>query len=369
MKNYDYVIVGTGLYGAVFAHECLKRGKRVLMIEKRPHIGGNVYTERIHDIDVHKYGAHIFHTNDKVIWKYVTDLVEFNRFTNSPLARVGDELFSLPFNMNTFYQLWGTRTPAEAKTRLKSEIAKTFVRKPQNLEEQARNLVGDEIYQKFIKGYTEKQWGRPCTELPAFIIKRIPVRFSYDNNYFNDSYQGIPKNGYSALIDRLVEGADILLNTDFLDDKELFSSKGQKLIYTGPIDEYFNFAFGALDYRSLTFENIEKIDEDFQGNAVVNYNDLEVPYTRIIEHKYFNYNGQKNTIITKEFPKEYSEGDERYYPVNDAKNNEIYLKYKELAKGEKNVLFGGRLAEYKYYDMHQVIASSLKSIKNEFHES
>lgn len=365
-EEYDYLIVGTGLFGAVFAHECLKLGKKVLMVERRDHIGGNVYTEKQEDIDVHRYGAHIFHTNDEKIWTYVTSLVEFNRFTNSPLARVGNELYSLPFNMNTFYQLWGTKSPAEAKERLRLEIAKTFVEKPKNLEEQARNLVGDEIYRKFIKGYTEKQWGRSCKELPPFIIKRIPVRFNYDNNYFNDRFQGIPTQGYTALIEKLIDGADVRLGKDYLKDRDNLNALAKKVVYTGPIDEYFDYCFGPLDYRSLRFENTVLHSEDYQGNAVVNYNDIGIPYTRIIEHKYFNYKGQKNTVITKEFPKEYTDGDERYYPVNDKKNNELYLRYKNRAKAEVKVLFGGRLAEYKYYDMHQVIASSLKAVKNEY---
>lgn len=359
--QYDYVIVGAGLFGAVCAHELHKKGKRVLVLEKRDHIGGNVYTEDQDGIQVHKYGAHIFHTNDKDIWDYVNSFVEFNRFTNSPLAMHDGKLYNLPFNMNTFYQLWGVKTPAEAMAKIDEQKAEMAGKEPTNLEEQAISLVGRDIYEKLIKGYTEKQWGRKATELPAFIIRRLPVRFTFDNNYFSDKYQGIPIGGYTKLIEKLLAGIEVKLGVDYLTKQDYYCSLAENLIYTGPIDEYFGYCHGQLEYRSLHFEH-ERIDvESYQGNAVVNYTEAEVPFTRIIEHKHFDTPDTPHTIITREYPTEWKLGDEPYYPVNDDKNMELYKKYRALAKNE-NIIFGGRLAEYKYYDMHQVIKSALNTI-------
>ena len=359
-KKYDYLIVGSGLFGAVFAHEAKKKGKTCLVIDKRNHLGGNVYCENIEDINVHKYGAHIFHTNDKKIWDYVNNLVEFNRYTNSPVANYKGELYNLPFNMNTFYQLWGVKTPAEAKNKIQEQIQDLNISNPNNLEEQALSLVGTDVYYKLIKGYTEKQWGRKATDLPAFIIKRLPVRFTFDNNYFNDKYQGIPIGGYNKLIDALLDGIEAITAVDYFENKEDWNAKADRIVFTGRIDEYFGFKYGKLNYRSLKFET-EILDTDnFQGNAVINYTDSETPFTRIIEHKHFELGSQKKTVITKEYPQEWEEGKEPYYPVNNKDNNDLYDKYKALAKNETNVIFGGRLAEYKYYDMHQVIASALK---------
>jgi UDP-galactopyranose mutase len=365
MAKYDYLIVGSGLFGAVFAHEAKKKGKKCLVIDKRSHLGGNVYCEKIEDINVHKYGAHIFHTNDKEIWDYVNQFVEFNRYTNSPVAFYKNEVYNLPFNMNTFHQLWGVKTPEAAKNKIEEQVKVSGIVNPKNLEEQAISLVGTDIYEKLIKGYTEKQWGRKATELPAFIIKRLPVRFTYDNNYFNDKYQGIPNGGYNKLIEGLLEGVEVKLNVDFFADRELNSKLADKIVFTGKIDEYYNNQFGTLEYRSLKFDTqvIEK--ENFQGNAVVNYTENEVPYTRIIEHKHFEFGTQKKTVITYEYPDEWSQGKESYYPVNDEKNNSVYKKYKELSEKDENVIFGGRLAEYKYYDMHQIIASALHKVKIE----
>ncbi len=363
MAEYDYLIVGSGLFGAVFAHEAKKRGKKCLVIDKRNHKGGNVYCEKIEDINVHKYGAHIFHTNDKAIWDYVNQFVEFNRYTNSPVAFYKDEVYNLPFNMNTFHQLWGVKTPEEASAKIEEQVKSSGITNPQNLEEQAISLVGTDIYKKLIKGYTEKQWGRKATELPAFIIKRLPVRFTYDNNYFNDKYQGIPIGGYNKLIDGLLEGIEVKLNVDFFDNREYYTQLADKIVFTGKIDEYYNNQFGTLEYRSLKFDNQIKALENFQGNAVVNFTEREVPYTRIIEHKHFEFGTQKTTVITYEYPDEWSQGKESYYPVNDEKNNAIYKKYKELSEKDTNVIFGGRLAEYKYYDMHQIIASALNKFK------
>ena len=363
MAEYDYLIVGSGLFGAVFAHEAKKRGKKCLVIDKRNHKGGNVYCEKIEDINVHKYGAHIFHTNDKAIWDYVNQFVEFNRYTNSPVAFYKDEVYNLPFNMNTFHQLWGVKTPEEASAKIEEQVKSSGITNPQNLEEQAISLVGTDIYEKLIKGYTEKQWGRKATELPAFIIKRLPVRFTYDNNYFNDKYQGIPIGGYNKLIDGLLEGIEVILNVDFFEDREYYTQLADKIVFTGKIDEYYNNQFGTLEYRSLKFDTQIKELENFQGNAVVNYTEREIPYTRIIEHKHFEFGTQKKTVITYEYPDEWSQGKESYYPVNDEKNNTIYKKYKELSAKDTNVIFGGRLAEYKYYDMHQIIASALKFFK------
>lgn len=365
MKKYDYLIVGSGLFGSVFAHEMKKIGKKCLVIDKRSHVGGNVYSEKIEEINVHKYGAHIFHTNDKKIWKYVNNFVEFNRFTNAPLANYKGKLYNLPFNMNTFHQLWGVKTPEEAKLIIDNQISNSKISNPQNLEEQALSLVGKDIFEKLIKGYTEKQWGRKCTELPNFIIKRLPVRFTFDNNYFNDKYQGIPIGGYNKLIEGLLKGIETEVNIDFFNNKNELESLAEKVIYTGKIDEYFNYQYGKLEYRSLDFKNKVLDQPNYQGNAVVNYTEREIPYTRIIEHKHFEFGKQQKTVITEEYPKEWNEGAEPYYPINDIKNNEIFLKYKKLAELENKVVFGGRLGEYKYYDMHQIIASALKKVQNE----
>lgn len=360
-QKYDYLIVGTGLFGSVCAHELNKEGKKVLMLEKRNHTGGNVYTEKHNGINVHKYGAHIFHTNDKDIWDYVNSFVSFNRYTNSPLANYKGKLLNLPFNMNTFYQLWGTVTPKEAKDKIEEQKKEVEGKEPKNLEEQAISLVGRDIYEKLIKGYTEKQWGRDCKELPAFIIKRLPVRFTYDNNYFTDLYQGVPIGGYSAMVEKMLEGIEVRLGVDYLKNKELYDSLAVNVIYTGPIDEYFDNKLGKLEYRSLEFKTREIDTENFQGNAVVNYTEKEVPYTRVIEHKHFESADTPHTVVTEEYPKEWEVGREPYYPINDIKNMELFKKYRKLAQGE-NVIFGGRLAEYKYYDMHQVIRSALNVV-------
>lgn len=363
---YDYIVVGAGLFGCVFAHEAKKHGKSVKIIESRNHVGGNVYCENIEGINVHKYGAHIFHTNDKPIWDYVNNFVEFNRYTNSPVAISKGKLYNLPFNMNTFYQLWGVTEPVEAREIIAAQSQELAGCEPQNLEQQAISLVGRDIFETLIKEYTEKQWGRSCSDLPAFIIKRLPVRFTYDNNYFNDRYQGIPIGGYNALIDALLDGIEVELNVDFFDNKSKWTSQAKKVVYTGPIDRFFDYRFGALDYRSLRFEH-EVVDTDnYQGNAVINYVDAKYSYTRIIEHKHFEFGTQDKTVITREYPKEYQAGDEYYYPVNDSKNNRVYSSYKQLAENEQHTIFGGRLAEYKYYDMHQVISSALKLCAKEF---
>ena len=363
---YDYLIVGAGLFGSVFAYEATKRGKKVLVIDKRDHIGGNLYCENIEGINVHKYGAHIFHTSNDEIWNYVNQFCSFNNYINSPIANYKNEIYNLPFNMNTFNKLWGSVTPEDAKNKINSQIIKSGIVEPKNLEEQAISLVGKDIYEKLIKGYTEKQWGRSCTELPAFIIKRLPVRFTYDNNYFNDKYQGIPEGGYNVIIEKLLENIEVRLNVDFFENRENLSKECSKILFTGMIDQYFNYKFGVLEYRSLKFEN-EILDiENYQGNAVVNYSEREIPYTRIIEHKHFEFGKQEKTVITKEFPSEWKKGDEPYYPVNDTRNEELFKKYKELASIETNVLFGGRLADYKYYDMHHVIYHALEMVKKEF---
>jgi UDP-galactopyranose mutase len=363
-KKYDYLIVGSGLFGSVFAHEAKKKGKTCLVIDKRNHLGGNVYCEKIEDINVHKYGPHIFHTNDKKIWDYVNNLVEFNRFTLNTIANYKGALYNLPFNMNTFYQLWGVKTPEEAKNKIQHGIQDLNITNPSNLEEQAISLVGKDIYLKLIKGYTEKQWGRKATELPAFIIKRLPVRFTFDNNYFNDKYQGIPIGGYNKLTDALLDGVETITDVDYFKDRDLWDSKADKVVFTGKIDEYFEYKFGKLNYRSLKFETEILATDNYQGNAIINYTDSETPYTRIVEHKHFEFGTQKKTVITREYPQEWVEGKEPYYPVNDSVNNELYDKYKNLAKNEEHVIFGGRLAEYKYYDMHQVIASALKKAQD-----
>ncbi|HDY7821907.1 TPA: UDP-galactopyranose mutase [Vibrio vulnificus] len=358
---YDYIIVGAGLFGAVCANKLKEKGKRILVLEKRDHIGGNVYTEKIKNINIHKYGAHIFHTNDEVVWNYVNSFVEFNRFTNSPLANYKGELYNLPFNMNTFYQLWGVLTPKEALEKIEEQ--KKEIVNIKNLEDQAISLVGKDIYEKLIKGYTEKQWGRNCKELPAFIIKRLPVRFTFDNNYFSDKFQGIPINGYTEMIEKMLEGIDVKLNTDFLSNKEYYESITDKVIYTGPIDEYFDTKLGKLEYRSLQFESEVLEIENYQGNAVINYTEKEIPFTRIIEHKHFSSDVSDCTVITREYPKEFESGDVPYYPINDDRNMELYKKYRRLSKEKSNVIFGGRLAEYKYYDMHQVIRSAINAIE------
>ena len=363
LKKYDYLIVGAGFYGAVSAYELKKKGYKCLVIEKRNHIGGNCYTETVDGINVHKYGAHIFHTNDREIWEYVNQLVEFNRYTNSPVAINNGKLYNLPFNMNTFYQIWGVRTPKEAVDKIAEQTEKYKDVNPQNLEEQALKLVGDDIYNILIKEYTEKQWGMKATELPAFIIKRLPIRFTFDNNYFNDTYQGVPIGGYTKIFEKLLEETEVLLNTDFFANRGYFEALAEKIIYTGPIDKFFNYEAGKLNYRSLRFEN-ESLDiENFQGNAVVNYTSHEETFTRIIEHKHFEFGTQKKTVITKEYPQDWNENLEPYYPVNDSVNNKIYSEYKKKADASEKVIFGGRLAEYRYYDMHQIIGSALSKMK------
>jgi len=364
--KYDYLIVGAGPFGAVFAYEATKRGKKCLVIDKRNHVGGNMYCEKVEDINIHKYGAHIFHTSNKEVWDYVNQFCTFNNYINSPIANYKGEIYNLPFNMNTFNRLWGVVTPQEAKEKIENQVKESNITEPKNLEEQAISLVGKDIYEKLIKGYTEKQWGRQCTELPAFIIKRLPVRYTYDNNYFNDKYQGIPKGGYNVIFDKLLEGIDVELDTDFFEKKEELLQKADKIVFTGMIDQYFDYRYGVLEYRSLRFEHETLDEENHQGNAVVNYNEREVPYTRIIEHKHFEFGKQPKTVITREYPAEWKQGDEPYYPVNNEKNAEIFKKYQELAEKEKNVIFGGRLANYKYYDMHHVFEVALEAVKEEF---
>lgn len=366
MKKYDYLIVGSGLFGSIFAYEATKRGKNCLVIEKRNHIGGNIYCENVEGINVHKYGAHIFHTSNKKVWEYVNNLAEFNNYINSPVANYRGELYNLPFNMNTFYQLWKVKTPAEAKAKIEEQLSEININEPKNLEEQAIKLIGRDVYEKLVKGYTEKQWGKRATELPAFIIKRLPVRFTFDNNYFNDRYQGIPIGGYNTIINRLLDGIEVKLNTDFFKDREHFESLADKIVFTGMIDEFYEYKFGELEYRSLRFEDEVLDEENHQGNAVVNYTEFEIPYTRIIEHKHFEYGNQEKTVITREYPAIWEKGKEPYYPINNEKNNSIYSKYKELAEKETNIIFGGRLAEYKYYDMHNVIEKALECIEKEF---
>lgn len=357
--KYDYLIVGAGLYGAVFAHEAKKAGKSVLVIEKRPHIGGNVYTEIIEGINVHVYGAHIFHTNNQRVWDYITQFAEFNRFTNSPVANYHGELYSLPFNMYTFNRMWGVVTPQEAAAKIEEQRREAGITEPRNLEEQAISLVGTDIYEKLVKGYTEKQWGRPCDQLPASIIRRLPVRLTFDNNYFNARYQGIPMGGYTRMAEKLLEGIEVQLNVDYLQKKEQYDCIAEKVVYTGPIDAYFEYRLGALEYRSVRFET-EILDiPNFQGNAAVNYTDQETPWTRIIEHKWFEFGTQPKTVISREYSSEWKPGDEPYYPVNDEKNSRLYEEYRKLAECERKVIFGGRLGEYQYYDMDAVIASAL----------
>ena len=372
MKQYDYLIVGAGLFGAVFAQQATKAGKSCLVIDKRDHIAGNIYTENVEGINVHRYGAHIFHTNNKEVWDYVNQFAVFNRYTNSPVANYKGELYNLPFNMNTFNKMWGVVTPAEAEAKIEEQRAAHFTAEPKNLEEQAINLVGTDIYEKLVKHYTEKQWGRPCTELPAFIIKRLPVRLIFDNNYFNALYQGIPVGGYTKMIANLLDEIEVRLSTDYLENKAELDALADKVVYTGPIDAYFDYKLGTLEYRSVRFET-ETLDKpNFQGNAAVNYTDRETPWTRIIEHKWFEFGKDENgndlpkTIISREYSSEWKPGDEPYYPVNDAKNSLLYSEYKKLADAENNVIFGGRLGEYKYYDMDQVIAAVLDRCEKEF---
>ncbi|MBR2766002.1 MAG: UDP-galactopyranose mutase [Blautia sp.] len=368
---YDYLVVGAGLYGAVFGHEAKEKGKSVLVIDRRDHIAGNVYTEDVEGIHVHKYGAHIFHTNDEQVWTYVNRFARFNRFTNSPVANYKGELYSLPFNMYTFNKMWGVVTPQQAAERIEAQRAEAGITEPRNLEEQAISLVGRDIYEKLIKGYTQKQWGRPCTELPAFIIRRLPVRLTFDNNYFNALYQGIPIGGYTRLVENLLEGIEVRTGVDYLKDKAAFDAMAEKVVFTGPVDEYFGYSLGTLEYRSVRFET-ELLDmPNYQGNAAVNYTDSETPWTRIIEHKWFEFGKDENgqdlpkTVISREYSSEWRPGDEPYYPVNDEKNGTLYARYRELAEKESRVIFGGRLGEYKYYDMDQVIAAALRTCAQE----
>ena len=373
MKSYDYLIVGSGLYGATFAHFAHKKGKRCLVIDKRSHLGGNIYCENIEGINVHKYGAHIFHTSNKKVWDFVNSIVEFNRYTNSPVANYQGTLYNLPFNMNTFYQMWGVTTPAEAMAKIEEQKAEVVakmmadgVTEPRNLEEQAKMLIGEDVYERLIKGYTEKQWGRKCTELPAFIIKRLPVRLVFDNNYFNDKYQGIPAGGYNKLIDGLLDGIETKTGVDFFTDRAYWESVAENIVFTGKIDEYYGYCYGKLEYRTVRFEEEIYDVPNYQGNAVVNYTEREIPYTRIIEHKHFEMFGQEvyncpKTVISKEYSTEWTEGMEPYYPVNDVRNNDLYQRYKELADKEETVIFGGRLAEYKYYDMAPIIEIVLRT--------
>lgn len=373
--KYDYLIVGTGLFGSVFAYEANKNGKKVLVIDKRKNVGGNIYTENIDGINVHKYGAHIFHTSNEVVWKYINQFAKFNRYTNSPLARYKDELYNMPFNMNTFNKLWGIVTPEEAKRKIELEKKQAGIEEPKNFEEQAISLVGKTIYEKLVKGYTEKQWGKKATELPSFIIKRLPVRFIYDNNYFNDIYQGIPVSGYTQIIEKMLDGIEVRLNCDYFEHKKELKNIAEKIIFTGPIDKYYNYRFGELEYRSLKFETEELDLENYQGNAVVNYTEYEVPYTRIIEHKHFEYGPglgkiaegktAQKTVITKEYPDKWIQGKEPYYTINDEKNTNLYEKYKNLANKDSKVIFGGRLGQYKYLDMDKVIEEALECVQKE----
>ena len=373
--RFDYLIVGSGLFGAIFAYEANKQGKKCLVIDKRNHVAGNVYTENIDGINVHKYGAHIFHTSNKEVWQYINQFAEFNRYTNSPVAIYKGELYNLPFNMNTFNKLWGVTTPEEAKSKIEEEKKQANITNPQNLEEQAISLIGKTIYEKLIKGYTEKQWGKRATELPSFIIKRLPVRFIYDNNYFNDIYQGIPMGGYTKIIEKMLDGIEVKLNYDFFEHRAELENIAEKIVFTGSIDQYYNYQYGELEYRSLKFEEEELDIENYQGNAVVNYTEYEIPYTRIIEHKHFEYGPSlgkiaegitsQKTIITREYPDTWVQGKEPYYTVNDEKNTELYAKYKDIADKDSKVIFGGRLGQYKYFDMDKVIEEALKTVKQE----
>lgn len=366
MKRYDYLIVGAGLYGAVFARELTRRGKSCLVIDRRNHVAGNIYTEKMAGINVHKYGAHIFHTSDREVWEYVNQFAEFNNYVNSPLAVYRDELYNLPFNMNTFSKMWGIRTPKEARQMIERQVAELGITEPQNLEEQALSLVGTDVYTKLIKGYTEKQWGRDCRELPAFIIRRLPCRFTYDNNYFNDRWQGIPIGGYTQMVEKMLEGADVLLQTDYFDLIREQPEIAHTVVYTGCIDEFFGYRLGALKYRSVRFETEELPEENYQGNAVVNYTDREVPYTRVIEHKHFEFGKQPTTVISREYSAEWKPGLEPYYPVNDAENSALYAQYQQLAAQQENVIFGGRLGQYRYYDMDKVIRAAMDELEKLF---
>lgn len=365
MKKYDYIIVGSGLYGATFAHELKKANKKVLVVEKRDHIAGNIYTKNLYGINVHVYGAHIFHTSDDEVWNYVNSFVKFNNFINSPIANYKGKFYHMPFNMNTFHEMWGVTKPEEAKAIIEEQVKKENITEPKNLEEQAISLVGRDIYEILVKGYTEKQWGRKATELPSFIIKRLPLRFEYNNNYFNDKYQGIPIGGYTLLVEKMLDGIDVILNKDYLKNKKELDELAEKIVYTGPIDEYFDYKFGQLDYRSLRFELEKHEKEYYQHNCVINYTEYEVPYTRIIEHKYFEDQKSPVTYITKEYPDNYELGKERYYPINDERNNTLYQKYKTEADKINNVIFGGRLANYKYFDMDDTIRAALDDVKKE----
>lgn len=363
--TYNYLIVGAGLYGAVFAHEMTKAGKKCLVIDKRNHIAGNIFCEEIEGINVHKYGAHIFHTSDRKIWEYINEFADFNHYINSPVAVYKDELYNLPFNMNTFSKMWNIKTPKEAQDIIASQIADLDITEPKNLEEQALSLVGKDVYEKLVKHYTEKQWGRSCKELPAFIIKRLPLRFTYDNNYFSDPYQGIPKGGYTAIVEKMLEGSEVLLNTDYFEYRKEHPDIANKLVYTGQLDQYFDYRYGVLEYRSVRFE-MEVLDcPNYQGNAVVNYTGDEVPYTRIIEHKHFEFGTQPKTVISKEYSSEWKQGDEPYYPVNNDRNEALVEKYRAAAAKEKNVIFGGRLGDYRYYDMDKVISAALDKAEKE----
>jgi UDP-galactopyranose mutase len=358
-KTYDYLIVGSGLFGAVFAHQAKQKGRRCLVIDRRGHLGGNIFCEKIADINVHKYGAHIFHTSNCQVWEYVNRFVEFNRYTNSPVANYNGKLYNLPFNMNTFYALWGVTTPQQAQAKIAQQRKEAGIINPQNLEEQAISLVGKDIFEILIKDYTEKQWGRKCKDLPAFIIRRLPVRFTFDNNYFNDLFQGIPIGGYNVLIDKLLENIETKINVDFFENRNYFQSIAQKIVFTGKIDEFFDYEFGKLEYRTVRFET-ETLDcENFQGNAVVNYTDSQTPFTRIIEHKHFEFGTQPKTVISREYSAEYTDASEPFYPINDERNNLLYAKYQQLAQNQQNIIFGGRLAEYKYYDMDKIIEQAL----------
>lgn len=365
MKKYDYLIVGAGLYGCVFASEMKRHGKKCLVIDRRTHVGGNVYTKKIDGINVHVYGAHIFHTHDKEIWEYINQFAEFNNYINSPVAIYNDELYNMPFNMNTFSKMWNIKTPAEAKKIIEDQVKEANITEPHNLEEQAISLVGRDVYEKLVKGYTEKQWGRKCSELPAHIIKRLPLRFTYDNNYFTDRYQGIPEGGYTAIVEKMLKDIPVRLNTDYLANKDELDSLAEKIVYTGPIDEFYNYCYGALGYRRVEFET-ETLDIDnYQGNAVVNYTASDIPYTRIIEHKHFEFGKGEKTVISKEYPRAWKQGDEPYYPINDDENMQKLARYNALAEKEENIIFGGRLGEYKYYDMDDVIKSALEKVKKE----
>lgn len=363
MKKYDFLIVGSGLFGSIFAYEAKKRGKSCLVIDKRDHIAGNIYTKEVEGIQVHWYGAHIFHTSNPEIWQYINQFAEFNRYTNSPIAKYQDEVYNMPFNMNTFHALWGVFTPKEAKQKIEEELQDVQIENPKNLEEQAIKLVGKTIYEKLVKGYTEKQWGKKATELPPFIIKRLPVRFTYDNNYFNDRYQGIPIGGYTQIIEKMLEGIPVRLNCDYFAEKEELDALAEKIVFTGPIDQFYAYQFGELEYRSLRFETEILEEENYQGNAVVNYTDYEVPYTRVIEHKHFEFLQGGKTVITREYPDTWTKEKEPYYPVNDKKNNQLYQTYRNRAKQDQNIIFGGRLGQYQYYDMDKVILEALNCVK------